>query len=148
MLDKTKESIIAKVYYDPSGYGSINETLKDAKKYDNTITYEDIKEWKSKNIERKTQLRGQNSFVASEPREEYQMDLMFFSDLKDPDYAQALSMVDIFTKYTVVVPVKSKQIPDVSKAIEQAITKMGGKPKTVYSDNEGAFVSNEIQKYF
>ena len=25
---------------------------------------------------------------------------------------------------------------------------MGGKPKTVYSDNEGAFVSNEIQKYF
>jgi transposase InsO family protein len=73
---------------------------------------------------------------------------MFFSDLKDPDYPQALLMVDIFTKYTVVVPVKSKQIPDVSKAIEQAITKMGGKPKTVYSDNEGAFVSNEIQKYF
>ena len=25
---------------------------------------------------------------------------------------------------------------------------MGGKPKTIYSDNEGAFVSNEIQKYF
>ena len=25
---------------------------------------------------------------------------------------------------------------------------MGAKPKTVYSDNEGAFVSNEIQTYF
>ena len=25
---------------------------------------------------------------------------------------------------------------------------MGGKPETIYSDIEGAFVSNEIQKYF
>ena len=25
---------------------------------------------------------------------------------------------------------------------------MGGKPKTIYSDNEGAFVSNEIHTYF
>ena len=25
---------------------------------------------------------------------------------------------------------------------------MGGKPETIYSDNEGAFVSNEIQDYF
>ena len=25
---------------------------------------------------------------------------------------------------------------------------MGGKPETIYSDNEGAFVSNEIQRYF
>ena len=53
MLDKSKESIIAKVYYDPSGYGSINETLKYAKKYNNTITYEDIKEWKSKTLNEK-----------------------------------------------------------------------------------------------
>ena len=57
-------------------------------------------------------------------------------------------MVDIFTKYTVVVPVKTKQIPDITVAIEEAVKKMGKKPKTVYSDNEGAFVSNFIQMYF
>ena len=70
---------------------------------------------------------------------------MFFSDLKDPVYVGGLLMIDIFTKYTVVVPVKTKQIPDVAVAIQQAITKMGAKPQTIYSDNEGAFVSNEIQ---
>ena len=43
-----KEEIIAKVYLDLAGFGSINETLKDAKKYDKTITYDDVKRWKSK----------------------------------------------------------------------------------------------------
>ena len=41
-----KEEIIAKVYFDPAGFGSINETLKYAKKYDKTITYDDVKRWK------------------------------------------------------------------------------------------------------
>ena len=31
-MDKT--SIIEKVYFDPAGFGSISETLKDAQKYD------------------------------------------------------------------------------------------------------------------
>ena len=44
-MDKT--SIIEKVYFDPAGFGSISETLKDAKKYDKTITYEDVKKWKA-----------------------------------------------------------------------------------------------------
>ena len=144
----SKDDIISKVFFDPAGYGSINETLKDAKKYDSSITYDDVKKWKEKHTERKTNLKGQNSFIAHKPAEEYQMDLMFFTDLKDPDYIGGLLMVDIFTKYTVVIPIKTKQIPDVAAAIEEAIKKMGQKPITVYSDNEGAFVSNIIQKYF
>ena len=28
----SKDDIISKVYFDPAGYGSINETLKDANK--------------------------------------------------------------------------------------------------------------------
>jgi len=144
----SKDDIISKVYFDPAGYGSINATLKDAKKYDSSITNEEVKKWKDKHTERKINLRGQNSFIAHKAAEEYQMDLMFFTDLKDPEYAQGLLMVDIFTKYTVVVPVKTKQIPDVKIAIEEAIKKMGQKPLTVYSDNEGAFVSNIIQAYF
>ena len=148
MLDKSKESIIAKVYYDPAGYGSINSTLKDAKVYDKSITYEDVKQWKERNVERKTQLKGQNSFVTSYPRQEYQMDLFFLSDLKDQVYPLGLLMVDIFSKYISIIPLKTKQIHDVAIGIESAITKMGGKPETIYSDNEGAFVSNEIQRYF
>ena len=93
----SKDDIISKVDFDPAGYGSINETLKDAKKIDDTITYDDVKNWKEKHTERKTNLRGQNSFIAHKAAEEYQMDLMFFTDLKDPDYIGGLLMVDIFT---------------------------------------------------
>ena len=76
-----KEEIIAKVYLDPAGFGSINETLKDAKKYDKTITYDDVKRWKSKQtFGQQAKARGQNSFIADKPRDEYQMDLLFFSD--------------------------------------------------------------------
>ena len=143
-----KEEIIAKVYLDPAGFGSINETLKDAKKYDKTITYDDVKRWKSKQaFGQKAKARGQNSFIADMPRDEYQMDLLFFSDEPVP-IKTALLMVDIFSKYTQVVPAKSKQIPDVLNAIKECITNMGGKPITCYSDAEGAFVSNEVQAYF
>ena len=75
------------------------------------------------------------------------MDLFFLSDLKDQEYPLGLLVVDIFSKYISIIPLKTKQIPDVAKGIETAIHKMGGKPETIYSDNEGAFVSNEIQKY-
>jgi hypothetical protein len=144
----TKDDIISKVDFDPAGYGSINETLKDAKKYDITITYDDVKKWKEKHTERKTNLRGQNSFIAHHAAEEYQMDNMFFTDLKDPEYIGGLLMFDIFTKYTVVIPIKNRSIPEVNDAIEKAITKTGKKPITIYSDNEGAFISKEIKRYF
>ena len=144
----SKDEIISKVYFDPAGYGSINQTLQDAKQYDSTITYDEVKKWKEKHTERKTNLRGQKSFIAHHAAEEYQMDNMFFTDLKDPDYDGGLLMVDIFTKYTVVIPIKNRSIPEVNDAIEKAITKMGKKPITIYSDNEGAFISNEIKRYF
>ena len=47
-----------------------------------------------------------------------------------------------------VVPVKSRQITEVLEALKQCINRMGGKPQTIYSDSEGAFVSGEFQKYF
>ena len=44
----SKSDTIKKVFYDLAGYGSIQNTLKDAKPYDNTITYEDVKSCKEK----------------------------------------------------------------------------------------------------
>ena len=97
----------------------------------------------------KNKNRGMNYFIAEAPREEYQMDLFFFADQPvAPQLKNAMLMVDIFSKYTQVLPCRSKQIPDVLNAIKDCLDKMGGKPKTIYSDNEGAFVSNEVKKYF
>ena len=50
-----KDDIISEVYFDPAGYGSINQTLQDAKIYNSIITYDDVKKWKE-NIQREKQI--------------------------------------------------------------------------------------------
>ena len=72
-----------------------------------------------------------------------------FSDLKDPIYEGGLLCVDSFSKYCTVIPLKSKTVPDVIDAFKKAFSehKMGGKPETIYSDNEGAFNSKDFIKY-
>ena len=92
----------------------------------------------------KRQLVGSNSFIATETLEEFQMDLMFFSDIERNSVA--LLMVDIFTKSTHIVPLNSKQPEDVLDGIKKCVDKMGV-PKSVYCDVEGSFISNLVKKY-
>ena len=40
-----KQSIISKIYNDPSGFGSQAVTLKEAREKDKTITKDDVKDW-------------------------------------------------------------------------------------------------------
>ena len=71
----SKKEIIEKVYYET--FGSIKDVLKDAKALAPKleIKEKDVKEWKDRAVHRKINLAGANSFVASKPKEEYQMDL-------------------------------------------------------------------------
>ena len=141
-----KDEIIEKCYHDQAGYGSINETLKDAKLFNKDITYQDVKKWKDSNVERKRKLSGMNSFIAHEAFEEFQMDLMFFADLKEK-YNGGLLIVDIFSKYTTVVPLHGKTTDEVLDALIEGLRLMHGKPKVIYSDNEPAFSSTAVQAY-
>lgn len=144
MTDKNK--IISNIYKDY--YGSRKDTLEEARKKDPSITYEDVKNWFEKNFVRKTNLKGFNSYIAGEPYEEFQMDLFFINDLENQDYKIGLLMIDIFSKYMTVVPVKTKQPDDVLQAIKDGIENMGGKPLVFYTDEEGAFNSNLIKEFF
>ena len=142
-----KNEIIPKIYLDPAGFGSNASTLEEAKKYDKTITLQDIKDWKYKNTERKTNLKGFNSFIAEKPFQEFQIDLFFLPDLKNDDFGGGLLFIDIFTKYVVVIPIHTKQPNEILNALKEGMHKMGGKPETMYSDNEGSFNSNIVKKY-
>ena len=124
-----KEKIISNIYNDEAGFGSIKATLEDAKKKDKSITYEDVRKWiTSQDINQiHTKIRGQNSFIANSPKEEYQMDLLFFTEKPGSKFKTGVLMVDIFTKYTQVVPIKSKQIPDVLAGIMECTHKNGWK---------------------
>ena len=48
--------------------------------------------------------------------------------------------IDIFSKHMHIVPIKSKTLPDILAEMMENINKMGGKPKLIYTDEEGSFV--------
>ena len=108
-----KDKVISDIYYDLGSLGSIKRTYEDVKAKDKSISYNDVKEWYSKNIEKTGKYRGTNSYIAKFQHQEWQMDLAFFNDLHDPEYNQALVVIDIFTKYAAMQPLKTKQGPDI-----------------------------------
>ena len=144
----SKDDIISKVYNDPAGYGSIKKTLADAKLQDKTITLEEVKKWFNKNVEQKTKHSGQNSFVAKRPYQEFQVDLFFINDLENQKYKVGLLMIDIFTKYMSVIPLKSKEIGDVTAGLLEGFVKLGGTPEMIYADNEGSMGSTAMTQFF
>ena len=147
MSDKNK--IISDIYFDRSGFGSQATTFKDAKAKDKSITLADVKAWFEKNIDRKRPMSGFNSFITPYAYYEYQIDLFFITnnDLKEQKFRIGLVMIDIFSKFAVVVPIKSKQPPDLLAGIMEGINKMGKKPKMFYSDEEGSLYSKTIIEY-
>ena len=146
-MSDDKNDIISKIYFDRSGFGSIQTTYKDAKAKDKSITLSDVKEWFKKTIEQKKQLRGQNSFIPPYPKYEYQMDLFFINDLEKQKFKVGLLMIDIFTKYMVVIPIKSKSEGDIAAGMIEGLYKMNGKPELLYTDDETALNTQAIQDY-
>ena len=115
--------LFQKIHLDPAGCGSNASTLEEAKNYDKTITLQDIKDWKYKNTERKTNLKGFNSFIAEKPFQEFQIDLFFLPDLKKDDFEGGLLFIGIFTKYVVVIPIHIKQPEEILQALKMDLRK-------------------------
>ena len=60
-----KEYIISRVYNDLSGFGSLTQTLQDAREIDPSIKLDDVRQLMVENTKRKKQLPGQNSCAAN-----------------------------------------------------------------------------------
>ena len=144
-----KQKIINDIYFDRSGFGSRATTLKEAREKDKRITKEDVEEFFRKNVEEKRKPRGENSFVAPHAHFEYQVDLFFISknDLENQKFRIGLVLIDIFSKYATVIPIKSKEPPDMLAGIMEGLQKMGDKPKMFYSDEEGSLYSKTVIEY-
>ena len=145
----SKQDIISNIYFDRSGFGSKATTLPDAKKKDASISKEDVEECFRKNVEEKRKPRGENSFVAPHAHFEYQLDLFFISknDLENQKFRIGLVLIDIFSKYATVIPIKSKEPNDMLAGIMEGLQKMGDKPKMFYSDEEGSLYSKTVIEY-
>ena len=151
MSENTKDEIIEKAYKD--FFGSITDTFKEAKKLDKSIKLEDVKKWFNQKFARKTRPTRktrpiQNSYIANYAYQEYQMDLFFMPDSDGEDYNTGLLLIDIFTTFATVVPVKSKQADDILEAIKQGFKNMGKLPEMLYTDDEGSFHSKQAVAYY
>ena len=155
-IQKNKDRIIKREYYDEGGYNSKEITLRKARKEDNTITKADVESWYDANVIKRGHAQGvtRNSFVAPHKGYEYQIDVFFIKDLEtEQKYTDGFIMIDIFTRYAVVLPVKNRLGPTLKDAIEKGIEMMQmgqgvKKPEMIYADGEPAWtVGNIIKNY-
>ena len=56
-------------------------------------------------------------------------------------------MIDVFSKYMTVIPIKSKSEGDVAMALVEGFKKMGGFCKLLFTDDESALNTKSIQDY-
>ena len=89
-------------------------------------------------------------FIAPDINFEYQLDLFFIStnDLDNQKYRIGLLLIDVFSRKAVVVPIASKQPADITAGIMEALNKMGGTPKLIYSDDEGSLNTQDLVDFF
>ena len=143
-----KEDVLKKIYYDRSGYGSIQTTFKDAKAKDKTITLQDTKDFFKNNIAQKKQQRGSNSYIAPYSNYEYQLDLFFINDIPNQKFKIGLIMIDSFSKYLTVIPLLSKDEANVASGVLEGFEQMKHKPKFLYTDDESALSKPDMKQYF
>ena len=147
MSKEEKDQVIRQIYYDAdSGFGSIAETYKASKKVLNSITYDDVKDFLSRQRVRQFKgYRGFNSYVAKEPLQEIQMDIADFTKSAQANggIRYLFVAIDIFTKICHAVPIKDKNPPESIRAMKEVLEILG-KPETIYHDNEGSWSSTRF----
>ena len=134
-----KEKIIKAAYNDPAGFGTPAQTLKDAKAKGPTITLKDVKAWFAKNVERKGNLRGMNSFVPQDAKHEIQIDLFFITpnQLENQKFRIGMLGINAFTKKMTVVPLMNKESGSITAGLLETFQKQGVTPRSICSDEEG-----------
>jgi hypothetical protein len=117
----------------------MQKTYQKAKAKVDTVTQKDVKDWFDRNVEKKTKMRGWNSYIAPGICDEFEMDV-FEMPKSYPGYKEfpmGLLAIDIFSKYMSIIPLKNKKGVSLKPAIEETFKKIGCKPRIIYTDNEG-----------
>ena len=100
-----------------------------------------LKNWFDRNVEKKTKMRGWNSYIAPKACDEFEMDV-FFMPKSYPGAKEkpaGLLAIDIFSKYMSIIPIVDNSAKNLEPAVKTTFEKIGCKPRIVYTDNEGGF---------
>ena len=154
MADKNNK--LSELYYDiESGFGSAKQLYNDARKAGVVITLEEVKEWlRGQTLKQRKNYKNSNSYSPPFARAVYSVDLMHVISLmkdtktyKEEYPIYGFVCIDIFSKKCHVVVMENKDTDPVYDAFMECF-KVMGHPQSIYSDDEGSFNSNKLQKYF
>ena len=97
--EMTTEERISWIYNDKMGFQSLRNLWTDVHKRFPEISYDAVKNWYTNNTNQQIVLRGQNSFVANKPYDEWEVDLFFVNDKDDDEYKIGLAGIDVFSRF-------------------------------------------------
>ncbi len=115
-----RDKTIRRVYHGKDGGRTAYKTDLDAKAIDPRITLDWTRDWCKRNGERTRQIGGaKNSYVAPRAYHEFQGDLFYITEkqFQIQDYPYGLSVIDVFSKFAVVIPLKERKAKDIMPAI-------------------------------
>ena len=154
MADKNNK--LSELYYDiDSGFGSAKQLYDDARKAGVVITLNEVKEWlRGQTLKQRKNYKNFNSYSAPFARAVYSVDIMnMVSLMKDTGtYKKEYPLygfvcIDNFSKKCHTVVMENKDTDPVYDAFMECF-KVMGHAQSIYSDDEGSFSSNKLQKYF
>ena len=86
--------------------------------------------------------------VAFRINEIWQIDIHDVSRFESSNkkFKYMFAVVDVFTRFTYIVPLKNKDIESTTKALEEVINYNKSPPNLIMSDNDSSFLGSEFQK--
>jgi transposase InsO family protein len=93
-----------------------------------------------------TKRRGDISFVAEGPLQQFQIDLVYMpKSWFNSGFKYIFCCIDVFSKKADMIPLKDREQTTTTKAFEKILGNIGI-PKTIYSDQGSEFKNNTFQK--
>ena len=150
------DGILHDIYYDisnPSSFSSPYVLWKAARLKNDEIKLHHVKDWMASQHTYTVHRRAVRKFrhrklLVPRMNHQWQADLMEVIPIQKENkgYRYLLAVIDCFSRYAHVVPIKNKQASTTAEAFEEVIRVHGHKPKLLQTDHGKEFIGQAFQK--
>ena len=155
---RAKHVLFRRIYYDPlnpASFSSPRRLYIAARSLNRRVSVKDVIDWlrsqRTYVLHRYTKTEfNRRKVLVPKHQHQYQADLMFVNTLeKDNDGVKYLMIIiDCFSRFLVVVPMKEKSAKASLAAIKLGFKKMKKIPKKFQTDDGSEFFNNLVSQYF
>ena len=141
--------------YEETNYSGADKIFKYLNKNHNeaNITKEEIIDYlesqkQEQLLKQNKKPKAQGHIIAAFPGDMIQIDIYDLAKYEayNKHYKYVFAAVDVFSRYAVAVPMKTKNIDDTTEALKKVILRSPwGKPETIMSDNDSSFLGGKFQ---